>query len=475
MTDSIEAWVEQICAGDRRAIARAISAVENHHDAAVPLLKGLFPKTGNGFVIGVTGAPGVGKSTLLEKLASAYRRDGIPVGVLAVDPTSPFSGGAILGDRIRMPTLSTDGGVYIRSMATRGQHGGLAPEVRDVVAILDAAGCRVIFVETVGVGQDEVDIARLADVTVLLLAPGLGDELQTYKAGVMEIADVFVVNKADQQGSERVEEQLAAMLSAAPSRDPWKPPIVATVGTTGQGVPALRAALENFHAQSGAGGLAAERKRAHVRAWLVELLRARTLATVVAPQGGAGQLESLIGDVLSLRHDPYSVVEQIMAGARVAAADPSRRARRPDEVRLHHLGIAVESLAETVPVFEKLLGCRPSSQEVVEDQRLRVAVFCIGECRIELLEPTSPECAVAKFLSKRGQGIHHVTLAVEDLAKRLALLERDGFRLIDHEPRVGAEKKKIAFLHPSSTAGVLVELVEDLRSDKDFSGGEGGS
>jgi LAO/AO transport system kinase len=197
MSDSLQIWAERIFAGDRRAIARAISAVESGEAAGTELLKRLFSKSGSAYVIGVTGSPGAGKSTLVEKLAGEYRRSDLRVGIIAVDPTSPFSGGAILGDRIRMQALSTDDGTYIRSMATRGHLGGLASATDDVVTILDAAGCQAVLIETVGVGQDEVEIARHADVTVLLLVPGMGDDVQTFKAGVMEIADLYVINKAD--------------------------------------------------------------------------------------------------------------------------------------------------------------------------------------------------------------------------------------------------------------------------------------
>jgi LAO/AO transport system kinase len=226
MPDTINEWAEKILAGNRRAVARGISAVENGDAAGIALLKRVFPSSGRAQVVGITGSPGAGKSTLVEKLAADYRLSGLRVGIIAVDPTSPFSGGAILGDRIRMQSLSDDDGVYIRSMATRGQLGGLAPTTQDVVTLLDAAGCDVVLIETVGVGQDEVEVARLADTTVLLLVPGMGDDVQTFKAGVMEIADLYVINKADRGGAERVEQEVTAMLSLTARPDGWRPPIV---------------------------------------------------------------------------------------------------------------------------------------------------------------------------------------------------------------------------------------------------------
>jgi LAO/AO transport system kinase len=311
MSDSLPAWAEKIFAGDRRAIARAISAVESGEAAGIQLLKLLFPKSGGAYVIGVTGSPGAGKSTLVEKLAGEYRRSGLRVGIIAVDPTSPFSGGAILGDRIRMQALSTDEGVYIRSMATRGHLGGLTAAPQDVVTILDAAGCQVVLIETVGVGQDEVEIARHADVTALLLVPGMGDDVQMFKAGVMEIADLYVINKADRPGAERVEQEVAAMLSLAPRRDSWRPPVLRTVATTGEGVGALREALEQFRVFSEQEARRLGRQREQWRARLLELLRQSLLENAVKGLH-EGALEARVEEVMARRRDPHSVVEELV-------------------------------------------------------------------------------------------------------------------------------------------------------------------
>jgi len=311
MSDSLSAWAEKIFAGDGRAIARAISAVESGEAAGIQLLKLLFPKSGGAYVIGVTGSPGAGKSTLVEKLAGEYRRAGLRVGIIAVDPTSPFSGGAILGDRIRMQTLSTDAGVYIRSMATRGHLGGLTATAQDVVTILDAAGCQVVLIETVGVGQDEVEIARHADVTALLLVPGMGDDVQTFKAGVMEIADLYVINKADRPGAERVEQEVAALLSLAARPDSWRPPVVKTVATTGEGVGALREALEQFRAFSEQDARRLGRQREQWRARLLELLRQSLLESAVKGLH-EGAIEARVEEVMARRRDPHSVVEELV-------------------------------------------------------------------------------------------------------------------------------------------------------------------
>jgi GTPase len=317
MTDSLKQRVARICSGDRRAIARAISAVENSDPSSVPLLKALFHKAGRAYVIGITGSPGAGKSTLLEKLATEYRRQNCRVGIVAVDPTSPFSGGAILGDRIRMQALSTDEGTYIRSMATRGRLGGLAPATRDAAMVLDAAGCDVVFVETVGVGQDEVEVARLADVTVVLVVPGMGDDIQTFKAGVMEIADLFVINKADQPGAERVGQQIKVMLSVAAKPAVWQPPILKTVATTGQGVSELRADLENFRNFIQANPMGIERRRQCLRIRLLDLLRQSLFEKVAKEQFDEASIDAYVNEILGRRRDPHSIVEEMMEASGV--------------------------------------------------------------------------------------------------------------------------------------------------------------
>jgi GTPase len=316
---SFEQWIEQICAGDRRAIAQAISSVERKDVSSVALVRALFHKAGKAYVIGITGAPGAGKSTLLEKVATEYRRMGKRVGIIAVDPTSPFSGGAILGDRIRMQALATDEGAYIRSMATRGQLGGLAPAARDVALILDAAGCDVVFVETVGVGQDEVEVARLADATVVLLVPGMGDDVQTFKAGVMEIADLFVINKSDQPGAERVERELNVLLSVGSQPAEWRPPIVKTTAPTGEGIEQLCCELEKFRSATEQSSLGLNRRRENTRLQLLELLRESLFERVAQEQIDQKQIGEYVEAILSRRRDPHSIVEEMMVASGVSS------------------------------------------------------------------------------------------------------------------------------------------------------------
>jgi LAO/AO transport system kinase len=306
--------IERILAGEPRAVARAISKVEDGVEGAAALMKGVFPHTGRGLVVGITGSPGAGKSSLVDKLALLYRARGERVGIVCVDPSSPFSGGAILGDRIRMQTLGLDPGVFIRSMATRGALGGLSRATVDAVAILDAAGYEKVIIETVGVGQDEVEIVKAADVSVVVLVPGMGDDVQAIKAGIMEIGDVFIINKADRDGVLRTEKELEAMLSLATRPDGWEPPIVKTVATENKGVEELAAAVEGYREflHKGEASLA---RRASIARWrLLELLRERLLARALAAEGADARLDRLAAEVAGKRRDPYSAVEEFIAG-----------------------------------------------------------------------------------------------------------------------------------------------------------------
>ena len=312
MSATIDSTVERILGGDTRSLARAITAVENASDERGELLKRLFPLSGKATLVGVTGAPGAGKSTLVDRLAAAWRQRGKSVGIIAVDPTSPFSGGAILGDRIRMQGHTGDSGIFIRSMATRGSLGGLARATSDVASVLDAAGRDIVLIETVGVGQDEVDIARLADVTLVLLVPGMGDDVQTIKAGIMEIADIFVINKADHPGADRLNQEIRSMLSISPRADNWTPPIVHTVASQGAGSDELLAAIDQYMEFQQADGLGERRRVKHWRDRLLAVLRERLLERVVTDFLGNGILDDYATRIAARQADPYSVVEEII-------------------------------------------------------------------------------------------------------------------------------------------------------------------
>jgi LAO/AO transport system kinase len=308
----LQQWVERLRQGDPRAVARAISTVEDRRPGSSELLKALFPYTGHARILGLTGSPGAGKSTLVDQLAKHYRKQNQSVGIIAVDPTSPYSGGAILGDRIRMQDHFADSGIYIRSMATRGSLGGLARATADVSAVLDASGRDLIMVETVGVGQDEVDIVRLADITVVILVPGMGDDVQTIKAGIMEIADIFVINKSDREGAERVEREIRAMQALAAREDNWTPPIIKTVASEGQGIAELAEAISQYESYLKKENLLLKRNVENWRERLVEMLRDAMLEKARA-EITDGEIGRYAAEIAEHKRDPYSLVEKIVS------------------------------------------------------------------------------------------------------------------------------------------------------------------
>jgi LAO/AO transport system kinase len=389
--------MERLRARDVRALARAVSLVEDGGALAGELLATCRETAGRALRVGVTGPPGAGKSTLVDQMARWLRAEGQSVGVIAVDPSSPYTGGALLGDRIRMQGFAGDDGVYIRSMASRGAMGGVARAAADVCAVMEAAGRQTILIETVGVGQDEVDVIGLADVTVLVLVPGMGDEVQSLKAGVMEVADIFVVNKSDRGGAELVEQEIVAMQGLVAERGEWIPPVVRTVATTGEGVQELMEAVRRCAAEKGG-----RRVRISPRA-----------------------------EGLGLNH-----------------------------LRLDHLGVAVKSIAGARGFYEAL-GLVVSHEETVEHEKVKTAMLPLGESRIELLEATEEDSTIGKFLAKRGEGLHHIAVHVEGIDAMFARLTARGVRLASDAVRVGAGGHRYFFVHPASTGGVLLEIVGD--------------
>src|ERR1700677_4985843 len=319
MTTYVDNWAEQVRAGDVRAISRAVSAIENREREAEEILRQLFPYTGHAYRVGITGAPGTGKSTLVDRLASHYRADKKTVGIIAVDPSSPFTGGAILGDRVRMQGHATDSGIFIRSMATRGFLGGLAQATRDTALLMDAAGKQMILIETVGVGQGEIEIVRLADCTIVVLMPGMGDDVQSLKAGLMEIGDIFVLNKCDREGADRFEQQLKGILQLVPEREGWKPPVGRTIATDHKGVDALAAEIARFRKHFENAQERHAREVGHWKEWILQLLQARLMERVVGDQLGEKELNRLAEQVAARKMDPYGAVNDILAKAGLGA------------------------------------------------------------------------------------------------------------------------------------------------------------
>jgi len=301
-----------VLGGNVQAAARLISLIEDGDPEGYALLRHLHGRTGRAYVVGVTGPPGAGKSTLVDTLTRMLRADGKTVAVVAVDPTSPFTGGALLGDRIRMQDHATDPGVFIRSMATRGSLGGLAPSTTDVVRVLDAMGYDLIFIETVGTGQAEVDVVGAADTVVIVLVPGLGDTVQTMKAGIMEIGEVFVVNKADQGDADRTITEVKMMLTLNPRAMPWHPPVLRAVATSGQGLGEIRAAIDAHRAEQETTGALPERRRRRRRDEILRLVERRAAKKALDAAARSGRLDDLAAQVAAGTIDPYAAAEEIL-------------------------------------------------------------------------------------------------------------------------------------------------------------------
>jgi GTPase len=452
----MEDLARRVAAGDPVALARAISLVEEGTPLGEAIVSELFSLTGRAAVIGVTGPPGAGKSSLVNRLIALYRARGRSLGVVAVDPSSAFSGGAVLGDRIRMQEHSLDPAVFIRSMATRGRFGGLSRATRDAVDLMDAAGRDPILIETVGVGQDEIDVVRVADTVLVVLTPGQGDDIQAIKAGLLEIADLFVINKADHPGADRLASDLEGMLSLGEKRA-WSPPILACVATEGTGTKELAEAIERHRVFLGQGDRLAGRRRAGLRARLLEILRDRLLGRITSGGVGEAELERREQSLLARTIDPYTAAREVLEGVgQVASGEDTG----PGGARLDHIGVAVRRIEDRLAVYRDGLGLDLAGIEQVPGERVRVAFLLAGGARLELLEPAGEGSAIERFLEKKGEGIHHVCLEVENLNEAVERARNTGLEVAGAVNRPGAEGSRVAFIHPRATGGVLIELRE---------------
>lgn len=446
-SEAVKSLAARVVRGEHAAVGRALTIVINESEGSDELCRSFFAHAGRGHKLGVCGPPGAGKSSLINLLVGRLRKDGEKVGILAVDPTSPWTGGAFLGDRLRVQQHAMDPGVFFRSLGSRGTVGGLTSTIFNAIHVLEAWGCDRIILETVGTGQDEVEISHVADTVLYVTTPSLGDEIQAMKAGAMEAADVLVLNKSDLAEKDKALAALQEALNLG-GRDEagWPVQVVAASAAKGEGVGELLEAVKEHRSWLASSGEGDRRTKDQLRmelSWLV--------ARRVTRQSLEQISDAHLGELLAKRTDPVTL------GTRLATPLKAQR-------WLDHVGVAVERIPEALPFYRESLGLEPLHEETVPSQGVRVVFLAAPgagptDCQVELLEPIGAEGAVAKFLVKRGPGLHHVAFRSPDLAGEMAALRRKGTPPLEEAPRKGSRGHQVCFLHPKHAHGVLVELV----------------
>ncbi len=450
LTSNVERLIEGFENKDKKALARAMTLVEEGNSELVERIRTLRKSVEEPWIIGITGPPGVGKSTLIDKLIGLLLMENRQIAVFAVDPSSKISGGAILGDRVRMQRYAVDENVFIRSVATRGAGGGVSHHLIDMIDMVLAFGYDTVIVETVGAGQIDLDIFDISDTTVLVLMPEQGDGIQTYKAGMTEMADIFVINKADKQGADKIAEQLKVMRSITKARDEWQPPILKVISTENIGIDMLLRELQRHRRYL------LSSKKIEVKKRTRRLMRVREGILSRFEKALSKALENLADREIDDFDEVYiEIVKDILA-------EGGGNEKQMLIKGISHIGIAVEKIADKIGFYRDILGLKVSEAELVEAYKVKVAFVEIGKTRLELLEPTSEESSIAEFLKNKGEGIHHIAFDVLDIEKAFSSMKKAGIRVLRDSISKGAHGSRVFFIHPKDTGGILMEFVEEV-------------
>lgn len=472
---TVDDYVQGVLEGNRAVLAQTITLVESnarkHKQTAQEVLRRLLPYTGNSIRIGITGVPGAGKSTLIDTFGHMLCEDGHRVAVLAVDPSSTLTGGSILGDKTRMENLSRNQRAFVRPSPSGGTLGGVTRKTRETLLICEAAGFDVILVETVGVGQSEIAVRSMVDFFLVLLLTGAGDDLQGMKKGIMEIADAIFVNKADganKRPAQKAKAELNRVLHfLQPATEGWTTKAYTCSALTGEGIDKIWDVIQRYKQTTMASGVFDERRRRQTLEWMEAIIEEQLKTRFYEDRRIQRLKPAIEQEVIEGKMSAAMAADKLLQALDKNGGihtqeqkDNEVQARPAQPKKIAHIGIAVRSLEEALPVYTEQLGMVMEGIETVESEQVRVAFLKIGQTRIELLEPTSEASPIAHFIHKKGTGIHHLAVEVDDLEDRLEQLKKNGIRLINEQPKDGAHGAQIAFLHPKSTGGTLLELCQ---------------